>query len=51
MLHNKRLIKEEGKDLNVEKTAKLAMQKMGMMKEHINVGYDSLTAEITRNTI
>ena len=35
----------------MENTAKLAMQKMGLKKEHVNVGYDSLTAEITCNTI
>jgi hypothetical protein len=51
MLHNKRLIKEEGKDLKMWKTAKLATQKMELRKEHVNVGYDSLAAEVACNTV
>jgi len=45
-----RLKKKKKRTYNVENTSKLAMQKKGLRKEHVNVGYDSLTTEITCNT-
>lgn len=44
-------LKKKERTYNVENTAKLAMQKKGLRKEHVNVGYDSLTAEMKCSTI